>query len=233
MEVVLSFKHVGLAYRRTLNPFAEKNWVLKDVSFELVSGEVLGVIGRNGAGKSTLLRLLGDIVSPDKGEIFRRPGLRAQLLTLQLGFNNRLSGLDNAIMSLVTQGKRISEAKNLIDAVIDFAEIDDLIDHPVSTYSSGEKARLGFAIAMQATPDVLLLDEMLGVGDKEFKSKSRQALKQKVISDQTVVLVSHSANTIRDLCDRVVWIESGEVQMQGDVDSVVSAYEDYKKTVTR
>ncbi|QKX18097.1 ABC transporter ATP-binding protein [Microbulbifer sp. YPW1] len=222
---IMSFNNVGLAYRRSLNPFAPKNWVLKDIDFQLYRGEVLGVIGHNGAGKSTLLRLLAGIIAPNRGSITRERGIRSQLLTLNLGFIHQLSGFDNAIMSLVTQGKTIKEAHKLIDGVIEFSGIPHLMDHSVSTYSAGERARLGFAIAMQATPDILLLDEMLGVGDKEFKVKSGKALKERVQSDQTAVLVSHSPGTIRKFCERALWIEEGQVRALGPTNAVLEEYE--------
>lgn len=221
---IMKFEEVGLAYRRSLNPFEKKNWVLKELSFQLFSGEVLGVIGKNGAGKSTLLRLLSGIISPNKGKIIRDNKLRSQLLTLNLGFIPKLSGLDNAIISLVTQGKTIKEAKRLIDAVIDFSELNDLINQPVNTYSSGERARLGFAIAMQASPDILLLDEMLGVGDKDFKIKSAKALKERINSEQTAVLVSHSAGTIKQFCERTLWIENGKIAECGPTELVLQKY---------
>ncbi|SDZ78826.1 ABC transporter ATP-binding protein [Microbulbifer marinus] len=222
---IMSFDNVGLAYRRSLNPFSQKNWVLKEINFQLFRGEVLGVIGHNGAGKSTLLRLLAGIIAPNQGKIFKEKGVRSQLLTLNLGFIHKLSGFDNAIMSLVTQGKTIKEANQLLDGVIEFSGIGHLMDHSVSTYSAGERARLGFAIAMQATPDILLLDEMLGVGDKEFKRKSGKALQERVQSDQTAVLVSHSAGTIRKFCERALWIEDGLVKALGPTDEVLDRYE--------
>lgn len=228
-DPILAFNDVGLAYRRNLNPFSEKNWVLKDINFELYRGEVLGVIGRNGAGKSTLLRLLADIVSPDKGSITRLQDSRSQLLTLALGFIPKLNGYDNAVMSLVTQGKTIAQARELIPEIVSFSEIGHLMGHPVSTYSSGERSRLGFAIAMNATPDILLLDEMLGVGDKEFQIKSSKALKSWVNSEQTAVLVSHSPAAILDSCQRVLWIENGHTKMIDEASKVIDAYNGDKK----
>lgn len=222
---IMSFDNVGLAYRRNLNPLSPKNWVLKDITFQLYRGEVLGVIGYNGAGKSTLLRLLADIIAPNQGKITKEKGIRSQLLTLNLGFINKLSGLDNAIMSLVTQGKTIKEAHKLVEGVVEFSGIGHLIDHSVSTYSAGERSRLGFAIAMQATPDILLLDEMLGVGDKDFKIKSGKALRERVLSEQTVVLVSHSPSTISQFCDRVIWIEDGSIRAHGEAQAVLRKYE--------
>lgn len=222
---IMRFEKVGLAYRRSLNPFSEKNWILKGLDFSLYRGEVLGVIGHNGAGKSTLLRLLAGIIAPNLGRIHKEKAVRSQLLTLNLGYIHQLSGYENAIMSLVTQGKTIKEAYTLIDGVIEFSGISHLMEHPVNTYSAGERARLGFAIAMQATPDILLLDEMLGVGDKDFKEKSSEALKERVRSEQTAVLVSHAPNTISEFCERVIWIENGGIKGVGPSDKLLEEYQ--------
>lgn len=223
-EEVLKFSKVGLAYHRNISFWSPKNWVINDLSFELYQGEVLGVIGKNGAGKSTLLRLIADIVSPNRGHIWRKPKARAQLLTLNLGFNNQLTGKDNAIMSLVIQGKSIKEAKSLLPAIEDFSELENLLHFPVSTYSSGQKARLGFAIAIQAKPDILLLDEMLGVGDIDFQKKSSKELKKIVNSEQTVVLVSHNPITLRSFCDRILWIDNGTTKSIGNCNSILDEY---------
>lgn len=221
---ILSFTNVGLAYTRNVSFWSKKNWVINDLTFDLYKGEVLGIVGRNGAGKSTLLRLIADIVSPNKGKIWREINTRAQLLTLNLGFNNQLSGIDNAIMSLVVQGKSIKKAKELIPQIKIFSELDDLLNYPVNTYSSGEKARLGFAIAIQAKPDILLLDEMLGVGDKNFQAKSSHELNSIVRSEQTVVLVSHNPETIKIFCDRLLWIENGYLKRSGTCEYVLNEY---------
>ncbi|WP_444925265.1 ABC transporter ATP-binding protein [Microbulbifer sp. TRSA002] len=221
---ILSFSNVGLAYRRKLNLFSKPNWVLRDISFDLYPGETLGVIGRNGAGKSTLLKLLADIISPTKGQITRLSGTKSQLLSIGLGFNKSLSGVDNTLMALVTQGKTIREAKSLVSQVAKFAELEHIIEYPVGTYSAGQKARLGFSTAIHATPDVLLLDEILGVGDKEFQKKSSYTLKKRVRSDQTVILVSHSLTTLNELCDRVLWIKSGSIKAIGDTKDIIERY---------
>ncbi|AWF81865.1 ABC transporter [Microbulbifer sp. A4B17] len=222
---ILTFSKVGLAYRGKLSLFTKQNWVLKDISFELLTGETLGIVGRNGAGKSSLLKLLADIIAPNTGKIHRQPRVKSQLLSLGLGFNKNLSGIDNALMALVTQGSGIRHAKAMIPVITEFSGLGDIIKEPVGTFSAGQKARLGFATAIHATPDVLLLDEILGVGDREFKQKSAKALKNKVQSNQTVVLVSHSIQTLRKLCDRVLWIESGTVKSIGEAQEVLSMYE--------
>jgi lipopolysaccharide transport system ATP-binding protein len=225
-DKILTFQQVGLAYRRNISPFSKKSWVLHDLTFELYRNEVLGVIGRNGAGKSTLLKLLANIISPDVGAIHGSEGVRSQLLTLSLGFNNQLSGYENALMSSVTLGKSVKETKALMPSIIEFSEIGHLMKHAVGTYSAGERARLGFAIAIQTTPDILLLDEILGVGDKDFKEKSSKELKKIIRSDQTAVLVSHQPSTLKEFCERVIWIENGTIKMLGDAEPVLSAYKD-------
>ncbi|WP_444933550.1 ABC transporter ATP-binding protein [Microbulbifer sp. JTAC008] len=221
---VLTFEDVGVGFRRRLNPFSKKRYILEGLSFELYQGETLGVIGRNGAGKSTLLKLLAGIIQPDKGRISRPKGIKSQLLSLNLGFNKNLSGYDNAVMALVTQGKSISEAKALASEIAKFGEIEHLMEQPVGTYSAGERARLGFSIAIRTTPEILLLDEILGVGDKKFKKRSSQELKKKVKSNQTVVLVSHSIRTLNKFCDRVLWIDEGKVKMLGSTERVLDCY---------
>ncbi|BFM06792.1 ABC transporter ATP-binding protein [Halioxenophilus aromaticivorans] len=221
---VLKFDNVSLFYKNRLGIFGAKNWVIKDLTFDLLHGEVLGVIGKNGAGKSTLLRLLADIIAPNSGRIWREENTRAQLLTLNLGFIQDLNGVDNIVLSLVSQGLPIKHAKSLIETVTDYAELAHVIRQPLRTYSAGQKARLGFAIALQATPDVLLLDEILGVGDKDFQEKSSKALAEVVQSEQTVVLVSHSSNTIEKYCQRTLWIEQGSCKMLGETSDVLDAY---------
>jgi lipopolysaccharide transport system ATP-binding protein len=199
-------------------------WALSEISFTLRHGETLGVIGRNGAGKSTLLRLLANIIGPDCGSIWWEPGYTASLLSLQAGFQGTLSGRDNALLSGILMGLSWREMQRRIPGVIDFSELGDAIDAPVHTYSTGMKARLGFAVAFQIDPDVLLVDEVMGVGDADFKEKSSEALKERIRSDRTVVVVSHNTGTLKDLCQRLVWIEDGRTRMEGDVDDVLAYY---------
>ncbi|WP_445361573.1 ABC transporter ATP-binding protein [Microbulbifer sp. EKSA005] len=228
---ILTFSNVGLAYRGRLSFFSKQNWVLRNISFELRQGETLGVIGRNGAGKSSLLKLFADIITPNAGKIHRPAHVKSQLLSLGLGFNKKLSGVDNALMALVTQGSSIRNAKRLIPVITEFSGLGDIIREPVGTFSAGQKARLGFATAIHSTPDILLLDEILGVGDKEFKKKSARVLREKVQSNQTVVLVSHSIQTLRNLCDRVLWIEDGTVKRIGAAEDILSMYETEAATI--
>ncbi len=224
---IISLRHVGISYWRRVSYLRRKKfWALRDISFDLYHGETLGIIGRNGAGKSTLLRVLAGIIAPDKGFLLNQ-GYRASLLSLQLGFIPHLSGRQNAILSgmLLSVPKRTIEAR--MDEIIGFAELENFIDQPVSTYSAGMKARLGFSIAFQADPDILLIDEVLGVGDGAFQAKSSNAMREKIRSNKTVVLVSHNLQTLRSLSDRVVWIEEGVTQTEGDVSTVLKTYHDY------
>ncbi len=225
--VVLSVRSVGVTYRRRTGLLRHDRFeALRNVSFDLHQGESLGVIGGNGAGKSTLLKLLSGIIQPDKGEIVNR-GHSAALLSLQLGFDPNLSGRDNAIVSGLLLGFRRKQVEQKLDEIIVFSELGEFIDNPLHTYSSGMRARLGFSVAFHIEPDILLVDEVLGVGDADFQRKSRAVMESKVASDKTIVLVSHSGYTIKKLCNRAVWIEHGETQLEGDPAEVVGAYEAY------
>lgn len=223
---LLELQNVGLAYSegrlRLFN--RQRIWVLKDISFTLYEGETLGVIGRNGVGKSTLLRLLAGIYNPDRGHIIRHGSGRASLLSLNAGFVAHLSGRENAILSGILLGLRRKQIEALLPDIHEFSELGDFFEEPLRTYSSGMKARLGFSVAYQVRPEILLIDETLGVGDENFKRKSTAAMKQRIRDNGTVILVSHSAGTIRELCDRVVWINEGKSVMQGEVQPVLQAY---------
>jgi lipopolysaccharide transport system ATP-binding protein len=224
-DVVISLKNVGVSYVRRTG-FLKRNRfeALRDVSFDLRRGESLGVIGSNGSGKSTLLRVLSGIIRPDQGRIVNR-GHSVALLSLQLGFDPRLSGRDNAIVNGLLLGFRRKQVEQKLDQIIAFSELEAFIDYPLHTYSSGMRARLGFSVAFHMNPDILLVDEVLGVGDAEFQQKSRAEMERKIASEKTIVLVSHSTATIRKLCSRAVWIEHGESRMEGEMSEVVRAYE--------
>ncbi|MFN2425027.1 MAG: ABC transporter ATP-binding protein [Candidatus Binatia bacterium] len=199
-------------------------WALRGVSFDLHAGETLGVVGRNGAGKTTLLRLLAGILGPDRGSVERAAGVRASLLSLQVGFLPQLTGRENAILSGMLLGLRRAEVDAKFDSIVAFAELAGVIDDPISSWSDGMRARLGFAVAYHADPDLLLLDEALGTGDTAFHEKSAAAMRERIRSDRTCVLVSHDAATIAELCDRCVWIEHGRVAAAGAPGEVLAAY---------
>jgi lipopolysaccharide transport system ATP-binding protein len=225
-QTIIELKNVGVRYRRKAGFMRSSAfWALHDVSFDLKHGETLGVIGRNGAGKSTLLRLLAGILAPDNGEVIRQTE-RVSLLALQAGFIPALTGRQNAILSGILLGLTRREVEERMDEMVRFAELEQFIDQPVRTYSSGMRARLGFTVAFQADPDVLLVDEVLGTGDASFREKSSGAMRAKIASDKTVVIVTHYPETILDLCDRVVWVSQGVTVEVGEPRTVVAHYQE-------
>ena len=225
-QTIIKLENVGVRYRKRIGlGRGESHWALRRVDMELKAGESLGVIGRNGAGKSTLLQLLAGILAPDQGRLINH-GVRVSLLALQLGFLPHLSGRDNVFLSGMLLGLRRREIARRFDWIVEFSELGDRIDDPVHTYSAGMSARLGFSIAFQSSPDVLLIDEVLGVGDAPFRHKSATALRERILArDHSVVLVSHDAQTIRQLCDRAVWLVEGETRAIGPVDEVLERYD--------
>jgi len=204
-EVLVSLRDVGVRYKRRHGLFRKSTFfqALQGINLDIRRGETLGIIGRNGAGKSTLLRVIAGIIKPDQGEILNY-GVTVSLLALQVGFDNNLSGWENAIFSGMLLGYSRSKIENNLEAIADFAELGDFIDEPVRTYSTGMRARLGFAVAMFMTPGILLLDEVLSVGDKDFRQKAEMEMLRKIHSNQTVVLVSHMESQVARLCDRVI-----------------------------
>ncbi len=225
-KIIIQLKNVGAAYKVKSGFFRRKKvWALKDISFDVYEGETLGVIGRNGAGKSTVLQMLSGIITPDRGIMTTKPDCQISLLSLQVGFVQQLTGTENAILSGLLFGIKPETMKRMIPDVANFSGLGSYMDEPVNTYSTGMRARLGFAVAFYADPDIILIDEVLGVGDQEFKEKSAAALRQKISSNKTVVIVSHNANTILELCNRVVWIENGTSKMLGSPDEVVEKYQ--------
>jgi len=222
---VISLRNVGFNFWLKKSLFRKERFAaLRDISFDLLHGESLGIIGRNGAGKTTLLRLLGGITRPDKGTLINN-GVKTSLLSLQVGFDPQLSGLYNAILSGMLLGFTKKEIESKLYEIVKFAELEDFIDQPVRTYSSGMRARLGFSVAFHLDPDVLLIDEVLAVGDADFQKKSSRVIKEKIKSNKTVVLVSHSTGTIRQLCNRAVWIEEGVTREEGVTEAVINDYE--------
>ena len=229
MSPLISLRDVGFTFR-TLSGLTsiEKFQALKSISLDIFPGETLGVIGFNGSGKSTLLKVLAQIYQPDEGMI-EFNATKISLLSLSLGFDPRLSGFDNAIFSSMLLGASLKEAKQKVERIIDFSELGKFAGHPVRTYSSGMRSRLGFSIAFNMQTEVLLIDEALAVGDAKFKLKSERAIVEKLASSQTVVLVSHSSPQINRLCDRAVWIDKGEIVLEGDTEYVTRKYDEKSK----
>jgi lipopolysaccharide transport system ATP-binding protein len=225
---LVKFENVSVVYKVGRGLFNKKTFTpLSDLSFDLFAGETLGIVGRNGAGKSTILKLIAGIVDADSGSITNR-SYSSMILSIQLGFKQGLSGRDNIIQSGLLFGLSLVDISAVMPKVIEFAGLGEHIDRPLSGYSMGMRARLGFAIAIQANAEILLIDELLAVGDSEFRAKSGTYIRERVKSDQTVVIVSHDMSTLTEICNRLLWIENGETRMIGETEAVMKAYMDYK-----
>lgn len=204
---------------------AEMFYAINGVSFNVEKGEIVGIIGRNGSGKSTLLKALAGIFSPNSGTI-NTFGNSISLLSIGVGFQSKLSGRENIILSGMLLGYSEVQIRAKMDEIIDFAEVRDFIDSPVQTYSSGMYSKLAFSITAVMEPDIMLVDEVLSVGDAKFKKKSFNKM-QELIKDhaRTVLIVSHSMDMIRKLCSRTLWIQNGVIVKEGPTEDVVAAYE--------
>ena len=202
----------------------EKFWALRNVSLRLLQGESLAVIGPNGAGKSTLLQVLAGIIRPSEGSVDVH-GHVSGLLTLGAGFDQELSGRDNILLGGAFLGLDDSVTRDLLPSIIAYAELGDFIDAPIKTYSSGMRARLGFAIATSVDPDILLLDEVLATGDAAFRAKSKARVIEIVRAAKAVVLVTHDMAWVTEYCNRAVLIEKGKVVMEGDPAAVVEVHQ--------
>ena len=201
-------------------------WALKDVSFEVEFGDSVGLIGRNGAGKSTLLKILSRITRPSKGKITLYQRVNS-LLEVGTGFNPELSGRENIYLNGSFLGMKLLEIKQKFDEIVAFSEVEQFIDTPVKYYSSGMYVRLAFSVAVHLTPEILILDEVLSVGDAGFQQKSQAKMRELLGSGATIILVSHSAHAIRDLCKRAIWLDKGEIRIDGPAADVVEQYEKF------
>ncbi len=196
---------------------------LKDISFDVKQGETLGIIGSNGAGKSTILGLIAGVLKPTSGSVTVN-GRISPLLELGAGFHFELTGRENILLKGVLIGLTRAEILNKMDEIISFSELDDFIDQPIRIYSSGMLAKLGFSIVASLDPEILLIDEILAVGDTEFQKKCIQRMTTFKEGGVTIVFVSHSMANIERLCDRVMWIENRQLKMIGDTEKVSNLY---------
>ncbi|MBI3178937.1 MAG: ABC transporter ATP-binding protein [Deltaproteobacteria bacterium] len=196
---------------------------LRDVSFTVRQGESLGVVGRNGAGKSTLCMVLTRIMDPTSGQVDVR-GTVSALLALGAGFQVDLAGSDNILLNGAFLGLTLDQIRAKYDDIVAFSGLGDAIRQPVRTYSSGMRARLAFSIAQSIQPEVLVIDELMGVGDEDFKKKSTARMKELMASSQALIVVSHEMATIRSLCSRVVWLEQGRLVAEGPAEEIVERY---------
>lgn len=196
---------------------------LNDVSFSIKKGQTVGIIGSNGAGKSTLLKVISRVIRPTEGRVFLR-GRIAPLLELGAGFDYEMTGRENIFLNGAVLGFSKKNMTNQIEQIVDFSGIREFIDAPVRTYSSGMVARLGFAIATHVQPEVLIIDEVLSVGDAEFQQKSTARILNYHKNGSTILIVSHNAPSIKQLCDHAIWLEHGSIRMQGEANEIVDHY---------
>lgn len=200
---------------------------VKHVSFQVPKGNILGIIGKNGSGKSTLLNAIAGIFAPDCGEIDLK-GHSVSLLSIGVGFQKELSGRENILLSGMLLGFTEQEVREKTEEIIEFAEIGSFIEAPVRTYSSGMYSKLAFSITAILETDIMLVDEVLSVGDSRFRKKSYNKMKELISNeDRTVIIVSHAMETLKDLCDDILWLHEGEVKMFGNTDEVLSQYEKF------
>lgn len=239
-NIAITVKNLHITYRGLKKTSIRASWrklgdkvelfkALKGVSFEVEEGKILGIIGKNGSGKSTMLRAIAGIFSPDKGAIDLH-GNSISLLSIGVGFNKKLTGKENIYLSGMLLGFSEEEIATKEKEIIAFADIGKFIDKPVKTYSSGMYSKLAFAITAILETDIMLIDEVLSVGDAKFKEKSYNKMKE-LISDEhrTVIIVSHSLGTIKELCNEVLWLNDGEVIMMGPPNEVLPKYEEFMK----
>lgn len=218
--VCMDFRDPGPIWRRTRVFRA-----LDAVSFRIRRGEAVGIIGRNGAGKSSLLRIMAGIIQPSAGAISRATP-SVTLLALGAGYERSLPAAANVVLNGMLLGLPRREIEGKLDAIFDFAELGDFRNAPVRTYSSGMVSRLAFATAMHVNPELLLIDEIFAVGDRYFRAKSSEVMRERIRAGQTVVMVSHQIRTVERLCDRVLWFERGRLIADGDARQIVKRYQE-------
>ncbi|MCL1999353.1 MAG: ABC transporter ATP-binding protein [Turicibacter sp.] len=240
METAISVKNVSMMFNlnkdkvmglkeyvikaATRRLYYEEFWALTDVSFEVARGEVMGILGLNGAGKSTLLKLIAGVFKPTKGVITVK-GEVAPLIELGSGFDMEFSARENIYMNGAIFGRSPAHMNGIYNEIMDFAELRDFEDVPLKNFSSGMAARLGFAVATHVEPEILIIDEILGVGDYRFAKKSKERIDEMLARGATVLVVSHAIETIREICDRAILLKKGKIAAIGEVEKVCEIYE--------
>jgi len=225
MNIVMRLENVTLEYPvpRRYRKEKVKPSGIRNVSFELKKGEVLGIIGRNGSGKSTLLKMMAGVFPPNSGQISSK-GAVSLLAGVGVGFNKELTGRENAYLYGALMGRNRKQIDELIEEIQSFAELTHHFDRPFRTFSSGMKARLGISVATAFKPDLLLIDEVLGVGDVSFREKSQKKVKDLIETSGSVIIVSHSLGMLKDMCTRMILIEDGEILIDDEPDAVIAKY---------
>jgi len=230
-QPLVTFSNVGLCFQKHASIFDllfgrkkkdREFWALQNISFTVCEGDTIGIIGRNGSGKSTLSLVCTKIYRPDRGKV--EINGRVQLLALGVGFEKQLSGRENVYINGSLMGLKFSEIRRQIDDIEAFADIGDFMDEQMRTYSSGMKSRLAFAIATAIRPEILILDEVLATGDKAFQDKAMERMKNLQSLARCALVISHNPAQLRKLCNKVIWLEKGKIVMQGDPETVLSAY---------
>ena len=205
----------------------EQYVALKHITFSVQKGESVGLIGRNGSGKSTLLGLIAGVLYPTSGRVIVRESV-SPLLELGGGFHPDMTGRENIILNGVLMGMTKKFVKSRLNAIIEFSELDEFIDQPIRTYSSGMLSRLGFSVVTQLTPSLMIIDEVLAVGDERFREKCYAVIEDFKRNGTTILFVSHSAPEVERICDRAIWIDNHSIRMDGDSHSVIAAYQSFQ-----
>jgi len=210
MQPLIELKDVSLQYKIKGNIFTKNKYydALKNINLKIYPGETIGIIGKNGSGKSSLLKILSGVIQPTSGEIINH-GASTSLLTIGAGFDNNLNGRDNVILNGMLQGLKSQEIKSKLNEIHDYSGLGDFFFKPVRIYSTGMRARLGFSISIHINPDVFLIDEIISVGDQDFKQKSKKTIYDKLKLLKSIVLVSHSTRLINEMCDKKYQIKDG------------------------
>ena len=235
-EIALDVKHVSIDYKDLSHMSLAKSLkrgeikksnvvrAVNDVSFSVNKGEILGIVGRNGSGKTTLLRSIAGIFQPDEG-IIDTHNNRVSLMAIGIGFNQNNTGRENILKSGMLLGCSLEYVKDRMDEIIEFSELGDFIDRPVRTYSSGMYSKLSFSVTAILDTDIMLVDEVLSVGDEHFRKKSFKKMEELMMSDRTVLIVSHATDTLKKFCDKILWINDGQFVKLNDTEEVLAEYD--------
>ena len=239
-NIALEVNHVSIDYRNLMHMSMHQSLLQKgvkraeviravdDVSFSVEQGKILGIVGRNGSGKTTLLRSIAGIFRPDEGYIDTK-GNRVSLMAIGIGFNPNNTGRENILKSGMLLGCKLDYVKAHMEEIIEFSELGDFIDRPVRTYSSGMYSKLSFAVTAILDTDIMLVDEVLSVGDEHFRQKSYKKMEELMLSNRTVLIVSHATDTLKKFCDQVLWINDGKFVKLGGTEEVLKDYDAFMK----
>lgn len=239
-SIALEVNHVSINYKNLMHMSLHQSLLKKevkradivkavdDISFSVEQGKILGIVGRNGSGKTTLLRSIAGIFQPDEGYIDTK-GNRVSLMAIGIGFNPNNTGRENILKSGMLLGCKLDYVKEHMEEIIEFSELGDFIERPVRTYSSGMYSKLSFAVTAILDTDIMLVDEVLSVGDEHFRQKSYRKMEELMLSNRTVLIVSHATGTLQKFCDKVLWINDGKFMKLGETEEVLAEYDEFMK----